>query len=93
MVNGPDVSLGQAIVTHPGIDMVTFTGGVPAGRSVMAAAAATTKPVVLELGGNDPAIIAPDMEIDESLADRLVGSRLHHQRAGVHGRQARLCPE
>ncbi len=74
VVNGPAVSLGQAIVSHPGIDMVTFTGGVPAGRSVMAAAAATTKPVVLELGGNDPAIIAPDMEIDESLADRLVGA-------------------
>ncbi len=74
VVNGPDVWLGQAIVSHPGVDMVTFTGGVPAGRSVMAAAAATTKPVVLELGGNDPAIIAPDMEIDESLADRLVGA-------------------
>ena len=72
VVNGPDVSLGQALVTHPGIDMVTFTGGVPAGRAVMAAAAATTKPVVLELGGNDPAIIAPDIEIDAALAERMV---------------------
>ena len=74
VVNGPDVSLGQALVTHPGIDMVTFTGGVPAGRAVMAAAAATTKPVVLELGGNDPAIIAPDVEIDAALADRMVAA-------------------
>ncbi len=72
VVNGPDASIGQAIVAHPGVDMVTFTGGVPAGRSVMAAAATTTKPVVLELGGNDPAILAPDVDVDEALADRLV---------------------
>jgi acyl-CoA reductase-like NAD-dependent aldehyde dehydrogenase len=74
VVNGPDVALGQAVVTHPGVDMVTFTGGVPAGRSVMAAAAATTKPVVLELGGNDPALLAPDVEVDEALAERLVAA-------------------
>ncbi len=74
VVNGPDVSLGQALVTHPGIDMVTFTGSVPAGRAVMAAAAATTKPIVLELGGNDPAVIAPDVEIDAALADRMVAA-------------------
>ncbi|HXW38114.1 MAG TPA: aldehyde dehydrogenase family protein [Acidimicrobiales bacterium] len=74
VVSGPDVALGQAIVTHPGIDMVTFTGGVPAGRSVMAAAAASTKPVVLELGGNDPALIAGDVDVDETLADRLVAA-------------------
>ncbi|MBV8462633.1 MAG: aldehyde dehydrogenase family protein [Acidimicrobiales bacterium] len=74
VISGPEVSLGQALVTHPGVDMVTFTGGIPAGRSVMAAAAATTKPVVLELGGNDPALLAPDLQIDEHLADRLVSA-------------------
>ena len=74
VVSGPDVALGQALVTHPGTDMVTFTGGVPAGRSVMAAAAASTKPVVLELGGNDPALLAPDVEVDDGLAERLVSA-------------------
>ena len=54
--------------------MVSFTGGVPTGRAVMAAAAATTKPVVLELGGNDPAILAPDVEIDEALAGSVVSA-------------------
>ena len=52
--------------------MVSFTGGVGTGQAVMAAAAATTRPVVLELGGNDPAILAPDVEPDVVLADRLV---------------------
>ena len=42
------------------------------GQAVMAAAAATTRPVVLELGGNDAAILAPDVEVDDALADRLV---------------------
>ena len=65
---------GAALVAHPGVDMVSFTGGVPTGRAVMAAAAASTKPVVLELGGNDPAILAPDVVVDEALADKIVGA-------------------
>ncbi len=54
--------------------MVSFTGGTATGQAVMAAAAATTRPVVLELGGNDPAILAPDLSIDAELADRVVGA-------------------
>ena len=57
---------------HPGVDMVSFTGGVGTGQAVMAAAAATTRPVVLELGGNDPAILAPDVAADATLAERIV---------------------
>ena len=72
VVNGPDAALGAALVGHPGVDMVSFTGGVGTGQAVMAAAAATTRPVVLELGGNDPAILAPDVVGDAALADRIV---------------------
>ena len=71
VVNGPGAALGAALVGHPGVDMVSFTGGVGTGQAVMAAAAATTRPVVLELGGNDPAIVAPDVEPDDALAERL----------------------
>jgi acyl-CoA reductase-like NAD-dependent aldehyde dehydrogenase len=70
-VNGPEASLGAALVAHPGVDMVSFTGGVPTGRAVMRAAAETTKPIVLELGGNDAAILAPDLAVDEALAGRI----------------------
>ena len=72
VVNGPDAALGAALVGHPGVDMVSFTGGVGTGQAVMAAAAATTRPVVLELGGNDAAILAPDVVGDRPLADRIV---------------------
>ena len=71
VVNGPAPELGKALVAHRGVDMVSFTGGVPAGRSVMETAAAALTPLVLELGGNDPAIVAPDVEVDEALADKL----------------------
>jgi acyl-CoA reductase-like NAD-dependent aldehyde dehydrogenase len=74
VVNGPGAALGAALVGHPGVDMVSFTGGTATGQAVMGAAAATTRPVVLELGGNDPAILAPDLTIDAGLADRLVGA-------------------
>ena len=72
VVNGPEAALGAALVAHPHVDMVSFTGGVATGQAVMAAAASTTRPVVLELGGNDAAILAPDVEADAALADRIV---------------------
>ena len=68
----PDAALGEAIVSHPGIDMVSFTGGVQTGRAVMRGASEAVRPVVLELGGNDPAIIAPDIDVDEELALRIL---------------------
>ena len=72
VVNGPEAALGAALVGHPDVDMVSFTGGVGTGQAVMAAAAATTRPVVLELGGNDAAILAPDVAGDAGLAERIV---------------------
>ncbi len=69
---GPDAALGEALVTHPGVDMVSFTGGVTTGQAVMRAASSAVRPVVLELGGNDPAIIAPDVEVDDQLARRIL---------------------
>ena len=72
VVNGPTAALGAALVAHPDVDMVSFTGGVGTGQAVMGAAATATRPVVLELGGNDPAILAPDVDVDAALANRLV---------------------
>ena len=71
-VNGPTAELGVALVDHPGIDMVSFTGGIAAGRSVLAGCAVHLRPAVLELGGNDPAIVGPDLEPSEEVAARLV---------------------
>jgi len=73
-LNGPGPDLGAALVAHPGVDMVSFTGGVATGRAVMAGASGALTPVVLELGGNDPALVGPDVEVDEALADKLVAA-------------------
>ncbi|GBE64999.1 aldehyde dehydrogenase [Mycobacterium sp. MFM001] len=69
---GPGSELAQALVTHPGIDVISLTGGVATGRAVMAAAAPRLTPVLLELGGNDAAIVGPDLEISDELVERLV---------------------
>ena len=62
--------LGQAMTAHPGIDKISFTGSVAAGKQVMASAAATLKRVTLELGGNDAAIVLDDVD-PRAIAPRL----------------------
>jgi acyl-CoA reductase-like NAD-dependent aldehyde dehydrogenase len=72
VLSAPGVELAQALVTHPGIDVISLTGGPATGRAVMAAAAPRLTPLLLELGGNDAAIIAPDMTISDQLVEQLV---------------------
>ncbi|KAL8946460.1 MAG: hypothetical protein Q9183_007903, partial [Haloplaca sp. 2 TL-2023] len=56
--------LGPMLTTHEDIDKIAFTGSSATGKKVMAASAQTLKRVTLELGGNDPAIICDDVDID-----------------------------
>jgi acyl-CoA reductase-like NAD-dependent aldehyde dehydrogenase len=56
-----DDELGAALVAHPGVGMISFTGSIAAGRAIMAAAAPRLKRLSLELGGNDAAIVLPDV--------------------------------
>jgi acyl-CoA reductase-like NAD-dependent aldehyde dehydrogenase len=60
-VSGGD-DLGKWITSHPDINKVAFTGSTETGRHVMRSAADTIKRVTLELGGNDPAIVLPDVD-------------------------------
>jgi acyl-CoA reductase-like NAD-dependent aldehyde dehydrogenase len=60
--------LGQWITAHPGIAKITFTGSVATGRKVMAAAGEGLKRVTLELGGNDPALVLADADLDHAAA-------------------------
>jgi len=57
-----DAQVGAALVRHPQVRKISFTGGTRTGRAVMAAAAETIKNIGLELGGNDPAIILDDAD-------------------------------
>jgi acyl-CoA reductase-like NAD-dependent aldehyde dehydrogenase len=64
VISGGD-ALGPWMTAHPGIDKVSFTGSTATGRRVMQSASATLKRVTLELGGNDPAIVMPDVDVEK----------------------------
>ena len=69
VISGGD-ALGPWMTSLPGIDKVSFTGSTQTGRKVMASAAASLKRVTLELGGNDAAIVLPDVDV-EKVAEQL----------------------
>jgi acyl-CoA reductase-like NAD-dependent aldehyde dehydrogenase len=60
--------LGQWMVENPGIDKITFTGSTATGKRVMATGSETLKRVTLELGGNDPAILMDDADLETMTA-------------------------
>lgn len=64
VVSGGD-SLGPWMTSHPGIDKVAFTGSTQTGRRVMESASSSLKRVTLELGGNDAAIVLPDVDVEK----------------------------
>ena len=59
---------GAALVSHPDVDGIAFTGGVATGRRVMAAAAESLKRVTLELGGKSPNLVFADADLKRSAA-------------------------
>ncbi|MGX4653367.1 aldehyde dehydrogenase family protein [Micromonospora sp. SCSIO 07396] len=64
-----DGDLGSALVAHPAIRMVSFTGSIRSGRAIARCAADSFKRVVLELGGNDPCILLPGTEVGRVAGD------------------------
>ncbi|MCB0221463.1 MAG: aldehyde dehydrogenase [Chrysiogenetes bacterium] len=68
-----DGSVGGALCEHPGVDKITFTGGGPTARRVMASAAKNLKPVALELGGKSPNIIFKDANMGKATMGSLIG--------------------
>lgn len=64
--------VGHALATHPLVGKVSFTGGGTVARSIMKDAADGLKGVQFELGGNDPAILLPDVDLDQAIP-RIVG--------------------
>ena len=63
MVQGTGAEVGEAMSSHPGIDMMSFTGSTRAGIRVAQAAATTVKRVAQELGGKSANILLPDVDI------------------------------
>ena len=93
VVPGTGAVAGDALVRHPDVRMVSFTGGTESGRRIALAAAAKLMPVALELGGKSPHIVFADADLDAAAAavaggifegsgqSCVAGSRLFVQRA------------
>jgi acyl-CoA reductase-like NAD-dependent aldehyde dehydrogenase len=64
VIPGRGSVVGNAIVDHPGVDAIAFTGSTEVGRQLMARAAKTLKKVSLELGGKSPNIVFADADLD-----------------------------
>jgi acyl-CoA reductase-like NAD-dependent aldehyde dehydrogenase len=69
-----DGSTGAALVAHPGVDKVAFTGSTVVGKEVMRAAADTLKRVTLELGGKNPNLVFADADLDRAVEGALAGA-------------------
>ena len=59
-----DISAGEALVAHPDVEMISFTGGPIAARRILIACAEQMKPAVLELGGKSASLLFPDCDVD-----------------------------
>lgn len=66
VVQGLGPEAGQALVEHPEVDRISFTGSTATGRKVAAAAASNITPVSLELGGKSPFIVFADADLDDA---------------------------
>ncbi len=64
IVTGYGPAAGQALVDHPDVNKISFTGSTRVGKSILAGAAVNMKRVTLELGGKSPVIIFPDADIE-----------------------------
>ena len=92
---GTGAEAGKALVQHPGVGFVSFTGGTESGRRIASVAAGKLMPVALELGGKSPHIVFADADLDAAAAavsdgifegsgqSCVAGSRLFVQKA-VH---------
>jgi succinate-semialdehyde dehydrogenase/glutarate-semialdehyde dehydrogenase len=73
VVPGTGPEAGEALVTHPLVAKVAFTGSSPTGERIMALAAHGTKRLTLELGGSDPMIVLDDADLERAASAASMG--------------------
>ena len=73
LVSGEGPSAGEALVAHPDVDMVSFTGSTATGRRISAVASSTVKKVTLELGGKSPLIVLEGAPLADAVAAAVQG--------------------
>jgi aldehyde dehydrogenase (NAD+) len=77
LVPGAGRVVGEALVSHPGVDMVSFTGSTGVGSRVSALAASTVKRVALELGGKSASVVLPDADLGTAVSQTVSAAMLN----------------
>ena len=77
VVLGPGAEVGAQLAESPDVDLISFTGGIATGKTIMRAAAGNVKKVALELGGKNPNIIFDDADFDLAVDYALNGVFFH----------------
>ena len=73
VVTGPGATVGESLVTHPGVDVVAITGDTVTGSRIMELASHTVKRLQLELGGKAPFVVLEDADIEAATEGAVVG--------------------
>ena len=77
LVTGYGPAVGEALVKHPGVDMISFTGSTRAGKRISELASATIKRVALELGGKSASVILEDADLAAAVKGTVNGCYLN----------------
>lgn len=77
VVTGPGSTVEDALVSHPDVNFISFTGSSETGKEIMSAAGGTLKRAQMELGGKNPFIVLEDADIDK-IAPQAAGSTCHN---------------
>lgn len=77
LVLGPGATVGAELAESPDVDLISFTGGIETGKTIMRAAAGNVKKVALELGGKNPNIVFDDADFETALDYLLNGVFFH----------------
>ncbi len=77
VLTGPGRTVGEALISHPDVAMVSFTGSTPVGRRVMELATGTVKRVHLELGGKAPFLVFADADLDAAAHGAVAGALIN----------------
>lgn len=77
VLTSSDVAVGEAMTTHPAVDVVSFTGSTETGRRILAAASSTVKRVFLELGGKSAMIMLDDADLRSAAMFAAFGICVH----------------
>jgi acyl-CoA reductase-like NAD-dependent aldehyde dehydrogenase len=67
IITGPGSTMGEALSSHPGVNLIAFTGSSETGKAIMASASRTVKHLTLELGGKNPVIVLEDADVDAAV--------------------------